>query len=60
VPVQGGAWSWPPQGQPWPVQPGPQEVVAPPDLSSQPPPPGVPSGGSQPDWLKPGQPGLPR
>jgi curli biogenesis system outer membrane secretion channel CsgG len=54
-PGQGGMWSWPPQSSAWPVQPGPQEVVAPSDSTIQPITPGVPTGGSQPAWLKPDQ-----
>lgn len=41
--IQGGAWSWPPQGSAWPVQPGAQETVAPDAGQAQPLTPGAPA-----------------
>lgn len=41
--MQGGTWSWPPQGSAWPVQPGAQETVAPDSGQSQPLTPGAPA-----------------
>jgi hypothetical protein len=41
--IQGGTWSWPPQGSAWPVQPGAQETVAPDAGQAQPLTPGAPA-----------------
>jgi hypothetical protein len=53
APMPGGTWSWPPQGSVWPVQPGPQETVAPSDPNAQPVIPGAPASTHVPSWLPP-------
>jgi hypothetical protein len=53
APMPGGMWSWPPQTSPWPVQPGPQETVAPDPGQAQPLTPGVPAGSHIPAFVRP-------